>query len=422
LGLATCLERIFRRFGLGFADEPANFLSVPLPDSIARLPERTPELRDLLIRWANQNSGSDHFAGLAAMLPLLEAEFGRLPGAKIERVTLTDTPAQALRVRVRPSAKTQVLFSGHFDTVYSANDPFQRCELLSPEKLRGPGVIDMKGGLVCILAALQAFEQTPHATSIGYEVLINPDEEIGSFGARPLFVEAAKHYQFGFVFEPSRPNGDIVHSRKGTGNFAAVAHGRSAHAASPKGDGRNAIAALAEFLLAANRLPQEMPGVLFNIGNIRGGGPATNVVPDFAEAKLDLRITQAAQRDAVLARLHALAAPINARDGFRLEINGDFNRPPKECRPQEEAVFPHWQSCAADVGLAPFTWVHAGGASDGNNLSAAGLPCLDGVGPIGDRLHSPEEWIHLPSIAQRAQVAALFLHRVASGEINLPPK
>lgn len=416
------LERIFRSFGLGFTPTPANFRPVPLPDSIARLPARTPELRDLLIRWANQNSGSDHFAGLAAMLELLAAEFGRLPGAQLERLALAGTPAQALRIRVRPAAQIQLLFSGHFDTVYGADDPFQGCELLAPEKLRGPGVIDMKGGLVTMLAALQAFEQTPHAAAIGYEVLLNPDEEIGSFGACPLFVEAAQRCRFGFVFEPARPNGDIVHSRKGTGNFAAIAHGRAAHAASPNGQGRNAIAALAEFLTAANRLPQEMPGVLFNIGNIRGGGPATNVVPDFAEAKLDLRITQAAQRDVVLARLRELAAPINTREGFRLEITGDFNRPPKECRPQEEAVFPHWQRCAVDVGIAPYTWVHAGGASDGNNLSAAGMPCLDGVGPIGDRLHSPEEWILLPSIAPRAQTAALFLHRVASGEINLPPK
>jgi glutamate carboxypeptidase len=323
---------------------------------------------------------------------------------------------------VRPGAATQLLFSGHYDTVYSAGDPFQKCDLLSLDKLRGPGVIDMKGGLVTMLAALQAFEQTPHAAKIGYEVLINPDEEIGSFGAAPLFVEAARRCQFGFIFEPARPNGDIVHSRKGTGNFTATAHGRSGHAASPKQDGRNAIAALAEFLTAAQRLPQEIPGVLFNIGNIRGGGPATNVVADFAEAKLDLRVTEGAQRDVVLKRLAELAAPINARDGFRLLITGEFNRPPKECRPQEEAVFPHWQRCAADVGLAPFTWVHTGGASDGNNLSAAGLPCLDGVGPIGDRLHSPEEWIYLPSIAPRAHTAALFLHRLAAGEITLPAK
>ncbi len=392
-----------------------------IPASISRLPARSAELRDLLVRWCDQNSGSENPAGLAAMLELLAAGFGSLPGAQVERVTLASTAAQALRVRVRPSASMQLLFSGHYDTVYGAEDPFQKCELLSPEKLRGPAVIDMKGGLVVMLATLQAFEQTPHAARLGYEVLLNPDEEIGSLGAAPLFVEAARRHRLGLVFEPARPNGDLVQSRKGTGNFTVTSRGRAAHAASAKRDGRNAIAALAEFLVAANRLPEEIPGVLLNVGSIRGGGPATNVVPEFAQALLDVRVTHLAEREAVRARFDALAAPINARDGHRLEITGGFNRPPMEATPVTEAAFAAWQQCGRDLGVAPFSWVHAGGASDANNLSAAGLPCLDGLGPLGDRLHSPEEWIHLPSLAERAQLAALFLHRLAGGEITLPP-
>ena len=394
--------------------------TVTLPTAIASLPARAAELRDLLTRWADQNSGSDHFAGLAKMLDLLRAEFSRLPGAAIELVPLAGSTARALRVHVRPTAPIQIFCSGHYDTVYGAADPFQKCTLLSPEKLRGPGVIDMKGGLVVMLAALQAFESTPHAAQVGYEVLLGPDEETGSFGTGPLFAAVAQRNQFGLVFEPARPNGDLVHSRKGTGNFVATCHGRAAHAAHPLRTGRNAIAALAEFLVAAHRLPDEMPGVMFNIGNIRGGGPATNVVPDFAEAQLDLRITHAADRAAVLERLHALAAPINARDGFRLEVTGDFNRPPMERSPAADMLFAAWQTAAGDLGLAPFAWVHTGGGSDGNNLAAAGLPCLDGLGPIGDRLHSPEEWCHLPSLAERAQLAALVLHRLAAGEIALP--
>lgn len=397
-------------------------MAVTLPPALNTLPTSTAEMRDLLIRWANQNSGSDNFPGLAAMLELLHAEFSGLPGAVVERVELAGTPAKALRVRVRPTAPIQLFCSGHYDTVYSADDPFQKCELLSPEKLRGPGVSDMKGGLVVMLAALRAFEATPHAAQVGYEVLIGPDEEIGSMGTGLLFAELAPRYQFGLVFEPARPSGDLVHSRKGTGNFTARARGRAGHAASPKQDGRNAIVALAEFLVAANRLPTEFPGVLFNVGNIRGGGPATNVVPDFAEAKLDVRITHLTERDAVLARLQEIAAPINAREGFHVEVTGDFNRPPMERSPAADAVFSAWQAAATDLELASFSWVHAGGGSDGNNLSAAGLPCLDGLGPIGDRLHSPDEWCHLPSLTERARLAALVLHRLAAGEIKLPAR
>ncbi|MDO8538971.1 MAG: hydrolase [Opitutaceae bacterium] len=389
-----------------------------LPSAIARLPERTTEFGALLVRWAEINSGSGHLAGLNRMRAALRDEFGKIPGAQLEELPCHGTLA-ALRVSVRPEAKTRFLLSGHFDTVYEANDPFQRCRWLDAERLNGPGVTDMKGGLITTLAALQTFEGTPHAANVGWDALLTPDEETGSRGSAHLFREAPARVQFGLVFEPARPNGDIVHSRKGTGGIVATCRGRAAHAAKIPNDGRNAILALAEFVLAASRIPAEQPGVLLNIGNIRGGGPATNVVPDFARSELDLRITKVADREPLLARLHALADEINRRDGYKLELSGGFNRPPKECLPLEEKVFPEWQRAAHDVGVAPFTWVHTGGASDGNLLTAAGLPNLDGLGPIGDQLHSDREFIIVPTIAQRAQVAALFLHRVAAGEIRL---
>ncbi len=377
-----------------------------------------PILRDRLIRWANQNSGSDNLPGLAAMLGLLEADFAALPGVTTERVPCANTAAQALRVRYRPEAPHQVLLSGHFDTVYSADNPFQRCELVDDRTLRGPGVTDMKGGLVVMLAALQSYLASNPPATLGFEVLLTPDEETGSFGSAALFAEAAKRHRLGLVFEPARPNGSLVQSRKGTGNFVATARGRAGHAGKSPSDARNAIAALAEFLVGAHRIPAEMPGVLLNIGLIRGGSEATNVVPDFAQALLDVRITRTVERDAVLARLAELAAPINTREGLRIEITGSFNRPPKECGPVEETVFAAYQQCGRELGLAPFSWVHAGGGSDGNLLSAAGLPNLDGLGVIGDHLHSDREFCILPSLVERAQLCALFLRKLAEGKIG----
>lgn len=391
-----------------------------LPDPIAALPGRTPELVDLLAAWANVNSGSGHAAGLDRMRAALRAAFaGSFPAAQIEEPECPGT-VRALRIRLRPAAPVQILLSGHFDTVFEAGDPFQRCTRVDARILRGPGVIDMKGGLVVLLAALQAFEQTAPAGGIGWEALLTPDEETGSHGSAPLFSAAARRCHFGLVFEPARPTGDLVRSRKGTGGFTATVRGRAAHAAKIPNDGRNAILALAEFLLAANRIPADLPGVLVNVGTIRGGGPATNVVPDFATAEVDLRVTQAADRESLLARLHALAATINSRDGFRLELDVRFNRPPKECLPAEEALFAEWQRAAGDLGIAPFGWVHTGGASDGNLLSAAGLPNLDGLGPLGDQLHSDREFIDTSTLAPRAQIAALVLHRIDRGEIALP--
>lgn len=397
----------------------------PIPPSIAALPARTAELGALLERWANINSGSGHAAGLARMADTLRADFSRaFSAATIEEIN-TDAPgfnpsgSRALRIRLRPAAPTQIFLCGHYDTVYEADDAFQVCRWLDATTLNGPGVADMKGGLVTILAALQAFEATPHAVSVGWEVLLTPDEETGSHGTAHLFRAAARDHQFGFVFEPGRPNGNIIHSRKGTGGLVATCHGRAAHAAKVPNDGRSAILALAEFLLDAAKIPSEMPDVMVNVGNIRGGTAATNVVPHFAESEIDIRITKIADSEPLLARFQALADRINTRDGIKLTLKGGFNRPPKECLPAEEAVFPEWQRAARDVGVPEFTWVHGGGGSDGNFLTAGGLPNLDGIGPIGDNLHSDREFCRVETIAPRAQIVALFLHRVAAGEIKL---
>lgn len=394
--------------------------TLSVPASIVALPGRTAELTALLESWSHLNSGSGHLAGLERMRTALRTEFARaFPAALVEEPALDGTTARALRIRLRPSAPRQILLNGHYDTVYEAADPFQTCTRPDAHTLRGPGVADMKGGLVVMLAALQSVEQTPGAEALGWEILVTPDEETGSHGSAPLFIDAATRHRFALVFEPARPSGDLVHSRKGTGSFTATCRGRAAHAAQVPSPGRNAILALAEFLLAAAEIPGELPGVLVNVGNIRGGSAATNVVPDFAQSELDVRITRIADREPLLARLHELAAPINARDGFRLELTGSFNRPPKECGPTEETAFAAWQQAARDLDQPAPNWVHSGGGSDGNLLFAAGLPNLDGVGPLGDALHSDRENVVIASLASRAQIAALFLIRYAAGEIAL---
>jgi len=391
---------------------------MPLPASIAALPGRTAEFRDRLTAWANINSGSEHLAGLERMRAALRAEFSGRLRAAVDEPVLPGTFASALRLRARPEAPVQLLFSGHYDTVYGAEHPFQQCALLDAQTLRGPGVADMKGGLVVMLAALEAFETMPEAARVGWEILLSPDEETGSAATAPLLAETAARHQLGLIFEPARPNGDLVRARMGTGIFTAACHGRAAHAGRDPGAGRNAILALADFLPAADRLNQELPGILLNVGNIRGGG-AVNIVPDFAAAEINVRVSRPEDGEEVIRRLHAAAAPINAREGFRLEITGRFNRPPKPVTPVEERLFAAWQACGAELGVA-FSWENVGGGSDGNLLAAAGLPCLDGLGPTGDWLHSPREKVSLPALAERAQIAALFLHRVAIGQIELP--
>lgn len=395
----------------------------PIPAPILALPGRTGELGALLERWCGIPSGSGYGPGLARMLEELHRTFA----AAFPSATIDEPPADApgvnpagvrcLRVRMRPGAPRQVFLCGHYDTVFDETSTFRECRWLDARTLNAPGAADMKGGLVTILAALQAFEASGGGEELGWEVLITPDEETGSFGSVGLLRGAAEHHGFGLVFEPARPNGDIVHSRKGTGNFIATCHGRAAHAGKEGHDGRNAVVGLARFLLEAAKLPGEIPGVLLNVGHIRGGGAAVNIVPAFAEALLDIRVTRMAEREQAMARLRALADSASAPDGLRVVLGGAWNRPPKECLPPEPAVYEAWRRAADRLGVAPFTWVHAGGASDGNFLCEGGLPSLDGLGPLGEGLHSDREICRVDTIAPRAQIAAMVLREIAAGTL-----
>ena len=399
-------------------------MSIPAP--ITALSARTAELNALLERWASINSGSSHGAGLQRMAAELRATFSAaFPAAQFEELS-ADAPGcnppgvTALRWRLRPQAPLQVFLCGHYDTVFGADDPFQTCRWQEDGTLNGPGVVDMKGGVIALLAAVQAFEQTSHAAQIGWEILLTPDEETGTHGTRRYFEEAATRHHFGFVFEPARPSGDIIHSRKGTGGAIVKCHGRAAHAAKVPNDGRSAILGLAAYALAVSKIPAELPGTLVNVGNIRGGTAATNVIPDFAESELDLRVTQMSEEAPLFARLRSVAEEIGQHYGVKFDLNIWLNRPPKENLPTEAALFPEFQRAAPDLGMKPFGWVHGAGASDGNFLGAAGLPCFDGIGPEGDHLHSAREYCRVATIVPRAQNVALFLHRLASGEIKFP--
>jgi glutamate carboxypeptidase len=380
------------------------------------------ELRDLLIRWADINSGSNHAAGLDRMREALITEFATLPHTQMESIKLEGITAQLLRIAIRPGAPIQLLLSGHYDTVYGAHHAFQKCTLLNEATLRGPGVADMKGGLVVMLAALHEFTRGPHAARIGFEIFLTPDEETGSVASRPI-LEAAAHsrqHAFALIFEPARSSGDIVRARKGTGIFTITCHGRAAHAGRDPGAGRNAILALCEYLPQVAELGRDLDGVSVNIGNIRGGG-AVNIVPDFAEAQINVRTSRIAHEAEVLECLQELAETINQRDGLRLIVSGQFNRPPKEITPPEERLFASWQQCAHELGVK-LSWQDVGGGSDGNLLAAAGLPTLDGLGPVGDHLHSADEFIHVASLLERANIAVRFLERTAKGEVEVPKR
>ena len=395
---------------------------------LARIDDRAGAMIERLERWARIPSGSRDLEGLGAMARELETALGAL--GPVERValspqrdladdaTLVDRPlGEALRVRKRPDAARRALLAIHMDTVHERNPPFP-VERLDADTLRGPGVADAKGGLVVLLAALEAFEETAGADAPGWEVWINPDEELGSPGSGPLLARAAARADVGLVYEPALPHGGLIGARRGSGNFAVAVRGRAAHAGRAFAEGRSAVAALAALITRLHGLNEELAGVTVNVGRIAGGGPV-NIVPDTATARFNVRYDRAADEPAIRARLEALVGEIDGREGLAAELHGGFTAPPKPLDAATERLLEGVFACGRSVGLR-LTHEPSGGVCDGNRLAAAGLPTVDTLGPRGSGLHSREETVALGSLAERAKVSALLLASLADRSLPWP--
>ncbi len=373
--------------------------------------------------WAAINSGTGNLDGLEAVAALLADAFAALPG----EVTLEDAaPVQAiepdggarqveygrnLHMMVRPEAPVQLLFTGHMDTVFAANHPFQALSWIEPGKvLGGPGVADMKGGIVVMLAALKAVEASPAARAFGYEIVINSDEETGSAGSAALIARAAQGKQAALTYEPAAlPDGTLAGARPGSGNFSFVVKGRSAHAGRNPEDGRNAILAAAE--LALRLAHSTVPGLNINPARIDGGSP-NNVVPDHAVLRVNLRPVTTRDQEFAERLIADAVAEIAQQHDVAIHVHGSFGRPPKPMTGDAEALFHLVRQAGADLGQ-DIGWKDTGGVCDGNNIAACGVPVVDTMGVRGGKIHSMEEYLIVDSLAERAALSALAILRLA---------
>ncbi len=379
--------------------------------------------------WVNINSHSENLSGLNSMANVLQRDF-RILGGDTQRLPLPQAMVwdmqgashkiqlgDIISIRKRPSAPFKVLLCGHMDTVYPINDKFQEGELINSQTYRGPGAADMKGGLLIMLKALEILESSTYADTIGWEVLITPDEEIGSLGSRFMLVESAQRNNIGLVFEPSFPDGALASDRKGSAVFTVVARGTSAHAGRDFHLGRNAISSLARVIVEAENYMKDHPGVFINIGKIEGG-LASNIVADHAACLINVRVNTKEQVDEVYSLLTHLLQKENKIQGLNLTLHEQSDRPPKPFDENTRALFEALSECAELIGRG-LESRPTGGVCDGNYLSAAGLPTIDTLGAIGGNLHTSQEYIVVDSLWQRARLTALFLLRLAKGDILL---
>lgn len=382
---------------------------------------------DQVLNWSAINSGSHNLSGLRRMTAVLADAFSVLPGelaiaqsaehssVSTDGIVTKTACGDSLHLTVRPDAPVQLLLTGHMDTVYPENSTFQHCTWRDEEILNGPGVADMKGGLAVMLAALNAFETWHGHNNIGYQLIINGDEEIGSPGSAQLIKQAARGKNAALTYEPALlPDGTLAGSRPGSGNFSIVVRGKSAHAGRNPGDGRNAIVAAADLTLRLAALATE--GLTVNPSRIDGGS-ANNVVPDLAILRFNMRAATHIKQTFALDGIASSVAAIIAIHEVDADVHGGFGRPPKILNPASTRLLSFVRDCGKLLGQQ-LEWKNSGGVCDGNNIAALGIPVVDTMGVRGGNIHSEDEYLIVPSLAERANLSALILCRLAEGRLQ----
>lgn len=400
--------------------------------SLAYLDDRQDAMVDLLSRLAGMNSYSHNPDGLGAVADLLQREFAVLGPDRVERVAMPEAESLSAagdvkRARIgdllsfvkRSTAPLQVMLVIHYDTVYPPEHPFREVWREGADVLRGPGVADAKGGIVVMLNALMALEQSPDAKNIGWHVVLNPDEEIGSPGSAAFLEEAAGAAHLALVFEPAPTATTLVTRRKGSGSFSVVFRGRAAHAGREIEKGRNAVLAAARFALEATAAIGAIPEATINVSKVDGGGP-TNVVPDLAILRFNVRVVTPEQQRQVEGRLEELMDAANRQDGITATLHGHFSSPPWVMHERGLALFERLREAGGELGLK-LEAQSSGGASDANKIAATGLPVLDSLGPVGSDIHSDQERVSVASLVERARLSASLMLKLASGEVAWPP-
>ena len=382
------------------------------------------QLIDKLLEWSAINTHSFNPSGIEAFTQKLFDEFKILKqdypelNFQLNKIDLTNNnPAKIFSAKkILESPTLKILFVAHLDTVYPINSGFQKAELLNHEIfgriIHGPGVADIKGGILLILELIKKIEASELKDLVAWELLLNPDEEIGSIGSNKFLETAALRNDYALVFEPSLPDASFAYRRSGTGNFSLKVIGKSAHVGRCFNEGSSAIVAASKFIIRIHELNSKLNGVILNTGIIEGGS-ATNVVPETCTAQINIRIEDPDQENLVLNEIEKIKAEIikeftSLKD---LIFEGKFTRPPKIPDIKTDKIFKLLELSCLELGLQ-FNKKNTGGCCDGNNLSFFGLPNIDTMGVIGDCIHSEAEFMIVDSFQERLDLAFSLLNKL----------
>jgi glutamate carboxypeptidase len=401
-----------------------------MSEALDWIQQQSEQMADDLETLCNQNSGSEHVSGLLHVADWLVEYFSPLevPCQRIELppYETIDDSGQMMRHATGPALRWDIgrrnptpagvasrggkpiLLTIHYDTVYEASDSFQKCVRFDPDRMRGPGVIDAKGGIVILRYAALAASKFLDPTQFGLSVVLTPDEEIGSPASTGLWKTIANDFEFALLFEPAMADGCLVSDRKGTGNFVFVVEGKAAHAGRNFSAGRNALVHAAQIAIAIHQLNGHRPNVTWNVGRFRSGA-AVNVVPDHALFRVNARVASLEDQAWVESQVQRIVQNFDRPDeGFRVRTMGGIHSPPKIVDEPTRQWMKSIEDAAHSIGQS-IRWRDSGGASDGNKLQAFGLANIDTLGPEGDALHSHQEWIDLSSLPRKSRLVYRFL-------------
>ena len=378
-------------------------------DSVAKwLADKAQAMEASLVPLVHINSYTENAEGGRTMGERLKDDLFAIAGVSAEIVTSTRFADHLVFRTEGRAGAAPIALVGHLDTVFPPGtfEGYRR----DGDLARGPGVLDMKGGLVVIAYALRAIAETVGlAAAPPLRLVIVADEEVGSPEGQGVIVRAAAGAGAALVFEAGRKADAIITRRKGTGAMKAVAHGKAAHAGNNHKEGANAIWALARFIDAAQKRTDYERGVTVNVGRI-AGGESKNTVPDRAEANLDIRFETQADAERLVAELTA-AGYLASADvaGTSLELSGGVSRLPLERTDASALLMQEYGRAATLAGLGAGEASLIGGGSDASTTSAMGIPSIDGLGPRGTGFHTKDELSELSTFVPKAEALARFL-------------
>ena len=378
-----------------------------MSDVLARCRQQLPGALKFLEEMVMMESPSFDKALVDQFVKFVGARFATV-GGEVQFVR-AEKFGDHLIARFNGQSSDRVLLLGHTDTVWPAGEIAKRPFKIDGRRALGPGVFDMKAGILLAWMAIDALQKTSGGLSNSLSVLLVSDEEVGSNSSRALTESEAGRCRAVLVLEPSLPGGALKTSRKGVGRFTVKAIGRAAHAGIDPENGVNAVEEISRQIIKLQQMTDRARGTTVTVGIVQGG-TRSNVVPAEAAAEIDIRITSIEEAERVVKSIKALSPEL---PNARLEIRGSINRPPMERSAETDRLFQLAHKIAAGLGI-DLKEGSTGGASDGNFTSALRIPTLDGLGAVGGGAHAIDEWVDIESLPQRAALLAELITETSS--------